>query len=76
MLCVTCGAAAYIADSEEHADEADLQPCGCPCGGDTFALAVGIPRRFDQEVCWISIGVRCLIDGILGAPTSQLLIIV
>jgi len=81
-VCVTCGAAAYIADSAEHADDADLQPCECPCGGDTFAVAIGFARRSDQEVRWISVGLRCLADGTLGvyadwkidySPTSHLL---
>jgi hypothetical protein len=81
-VCVTCGAEAYIADSAEHADDADLQPCECPCGGDTFAVAIGFARRSDQEVRWISIGLRSLADGTLGvyadwkidySPTSHLL---
>lgn len=81
-VCVACGAGVYLADSAEYADDADLQPCECPCGADTFAVALGFARRADGEVRWISIGLRCLTDGTLGvyadwkvdySPTGHLL---
>lgn len=42
-ICVACAASVYIADSTEHADDADLRPCECLCSGDTFAAAVASP---------------------------------
>ncbi|HWS38004.1 MAG TPA: hypothetical protein VN408_35380 [Actinoplanes sp.] len=81
-VCVDCGTSAYLADSVDFADEADLECCECPCGADTFAVALGIAYRVDQEVRWVSVGLRCLTDGTLGvyadwkidySPTAHLL---
>ncbi|MEV4640564.1 hypothetical protein AB0J80_24800 [Actinoplanes sp. NPDC049548] len=81
-VCVTCGMAAYLADSAEYAAGADLQPCECPCGGERFEVAVGFAYRSDAEVRWVSVGLRCLADGVLGvyadwkidySPTAHLL---
>ena len=80
--CVACGAGVYLADSAAHADGANLEPCECPCGAGTFAVALGVARAADREVRWISIGLRCLTDGTLGvyadwkidySPTAHLL---
>jgi hypothetical protein len=54
------------ADSAEFWDEADPGECACPCGGDTFAVAVGFSLRDGGDVRWISIGLRCLTDNTLG----------
>jgi len=64
--CTACGAEAFIADSGEFAGDADLWACECPCGGDTFGVAVGFARGSDNEVRWVSVGLRCLTDGRLG----------
>ncbi|MGA5305866.1 hypothetical protein ACPCHT_38645 [Nucisporomicrobium flavum] len=81
-VCVACGAGVYLADSAAYADEAELGPCECPCGADTFAVALGFARAADREVRWISVGLRCLVDGTLGvyadwkidySPTAHLL---
>jgi hypothetical protein len=61
-----CRAATFIADSAEYWDQADPGECECPCGGDTFAVAVGIALRDEGDVRWISIGLRCLTDNTLG----------
>ena len=54
----------------------------CPCGGETFAVAVGFAMAADDEVRWISLGLRCLTGGVLGVysdwkidyvPTAHLL---
>lgn len=65
-VCTSCGKEAFIADSAEHLDEADLGECECPCGGDEFAAAVGFSLTEDGEVRWISVGLRCLADGLAG----------
>ncbi|TYB45141.1 hypothetical protein FXF51_60170 [Nonomuraea sp. PA05] len=81
-ICVACGDAAYVADSADYVEEADLAECACPCGGEQFAAAVGFAFRGDGEVRWVSIGLRCLRDGSLGvygdwkidySPTAHLL---
>jgi hypothetical protein len=65
-ICVSCGSPSFIADSADAIEDADLQPCECPCGGETFAVAVGFARHSDQEIRWVSVGLRCLSDGTLG----------
>jgi hypothetical protein len=81
-ICLNCGSTSFIADSADASQDADLQPCECPCGGDNFAVAVGDAQRSDQEIRWISVGLRCLNDGTLGvyadwkidySPSSHLL---
>jgi Zn finger protein HypA/HybF involved in hydrogenase expression len=64
--CGACRTALYIADSAENLDEADLAECACPCGNETFAVAVGYSLRENLEVRWISVGLRCTRDGTLG----------
>ena len=81
-VCVACGAGVYLADSAAYADGAELEWCECPCGADTFAVALGFARAADREVRWISIGLRCPADSTLGvyadwkidySPTAHLL---
>ncbi len=81
-ICQRCQAESAIADSAEYLEDADLGECACPCGGEEFAVAVGFAMHADNEVRWISVGLRCLTDGTLGvytdwkidyAPTAHLL---
>lgn len=81
-VCVACGAAAFIADSADYWAEADPGECECPCGGGEFAVSVGFALLDDEEVRWISVGLRCLTDNALGVyadwkidytPTKHLL---
>jgi hypothetical protein len=65
-ICLRCGAAAFIADSADHWDEADHDQCQCPCGGEEFSIAVGFALFDDGDVRWISVGLRCLNDNVLG----------
>jgi hypothetical protein len=53
-------------DSSEFADEANLESAECPCGGDSFDVAVGFALRDDGDVRWVYIGLRCVQDGVLG----------
>ncbi|GAA3941267.1 hypothetical protein [Actinoplanes auranticolor] len=41
-----------------------------PCGNETFAAALGFALTADEEVRWISVGLRCLTDGTLGVYTD------
>jgi hypothetical protein len=81
-ICLNCQTEAPIGDSGEYVEDADLGECACPCGGETFAVAVGLAMTTDDEVRWISVGLRCLTDGTLGVysdwkidytPTAHLL---
>lgn len=80
--CVACDASAFIADSEEYADDADLGDASCPCGAETFEVGVGFSLREDGDVRGITVGGRCVACGVLGAyadwkidysPTAHLL---
>ena len=81
-ICLNCQAETPIADSGEYLEDAELGECACPCEGETFAVAVGFAMTADDEVRWISVGLRCLTDGTLGVysdwkvdytPTAHLL---
>jgi hypothetical protein len=70
--CVGCGADEFIADSDEHWDDAEVSVCACPCGKETFAAAVGYtlrdaePATAERDVRWLHVGLRCLACGSLG----------
>jgi hypothetical protein len=68
--CVRCGTEAFIADSEDYAADADLQPVSCVCGGAEFQLAVGFAFREGGDVRWITLGLRCVQCGVLGSPAD------
>jgi hypothetical protein len=65
-ICLACGAVVFIGDSAEHWNDEDFDECACPCGGEEFAVAVGYALFDDDEVRWISVGLRCLNDNVLG----------
>jgi len=96
--CLTCNAVALMLDSEDSVEDAIPEECACPCGGEEFELAVGFAMVdvevasstaphdgsgvVTREVKWVSVGARCLSDGVLGvytdwkidyAPTAYLL---
>ena len=68
--CVTCGDVAFIADSAHYWPDASPGECACPCGGEVFAVGVGFALNADNEIRWISLGLRCLTDGTLGVYTD------
>jgi hypothetical protein len=58
--CVACEAEHPIGDSEEFMDEAELDECACPCGGEAFEISVGVSLYDDSEdVRWLYLGCRC-----------------
>ena len=69
-ICVTCGASAFIADSEEHWFEAQPERRQCVCGNDIAELGVGFSLRSDDEVRWITVGQRCTSCGVLGVEVD------
>ncbi|MDN3354025.1 hypothetical protein [Actinomadura sp. DC4] len=66
--CGGCGSVAYMLDSEEYWMDGDDGPqtIACSCGATCFETSVGFNRREDREIRWVSIGLRCVQDGILG----------
>lgn len=71
--CEACGDEFVMLDSADQADQADEEDdgeAGCPCGGETFEIAVGYALRADGDVRWVSVGMRCLTDGACGVYTD------
>ncbi|MFI7211582.1 hypothetical protein ACIBP4_12130 [Micromonospora maritima] len=69
--CLTCGGVAFIGDSADHWAGTGHESCSCPCGGEEFAVAVGYAFFDEGEVRWISVGLRCLMDGALGVYADK-----
>jgi hypothetical protein len=65
--CLGCQAEEPMLDSVEFLDDAELGAAACPCGYEEFDVAAGFALREDaHEVRWVSIGLRCRNDGLLG----------
>ncbi|RYE86195.1 MAG: hypothetical protein EOO75_16025 [Myxococcales bacterium] len=64
--CVSCGEEKLMLDSAEHWDDEDEDECACPCEGEVFEAAVGLARREDASIKWVSVGLRCVECGVLG----------
>lgn len=74
-ICASCEDEAGIADSDEHFDDMDeVQQAQCHCGGEVFRVATGFAFRADEaadrEVRWVSVGLRCIVDGVAGIYTD------
>ncbi|MFI7219969.1 hypothetical protein [Micromonospora maritima] len=61
--CGECDGLAFRVDIDE--EDATRRAC-LTCGGEEFAVAVGYAFFDEGEVRWISVGLRCLMDGALG----------
>jgi hypothetical protein len=58
--CRGCESEHAIGDSDEYLDEAELQECACPCGGEDLEITVGVSLYADSEdVRWLYLGCRC-----------------
>ena len=64
--CSACGAPVVMLDAADVAEEAEPEAAACPCGGEEFEVAVGFALREDREVRWVYLGLRCVLDGVLG----------
>lgn len=64
--CVTCGHVLLMLDSGEHWGDAEPAELECACGADVFEVVAGFSLRADDELHWISVGIRCVSDGVLG----------
>jgi hypothetical protein len=69
--CAHCDQIHYIAECDKSWMDDEAEPITCPCGGDTFEVAVGFTLYTDDEyVRALGVGVRCLADGTLGSPAG------
>jgi hypothetical protein len=63
--CATCNSEHPIGDSEEYLEEAEIEECACPCGGEKFEITVGVSLYDDSEdVRWLYLGCRCPACGL------------
>ena len=68
--CLLCDTSVPMLDSAEFLDDAEMGTAACPCGHETFDVAVGFALRDDGDVRWVSVGLRCRNDGQLGVYTD------
>jgi hypothetical protein len=69
--CVRCQTQVVMLDSQDVLEDAELGDAACPCGHEQFDVAVGFSLREDAaEVRWVSVGLRCRNDGLLGVYTD------
>jgi len=69
--CVACGRSTLLLDSGETKDDAELEGAACPCGNETFNVAVGFAGyEGSNDVRWVYLGLRCTDDGVLGVYTD------
>jgi hypothetical protein len=80
--CARCDHVLLMLDSRDHWEDAEPVEMECACGADVFEVVVGFSLRAGDEVRWISVGIRCVADGVLGccadwkidySPSGQLL---
>jgi hypothetical protein len=64
--CLSCGTTFAMLDSEDYKEDATPEAAACPCGGETFNVAVGFALRDDGSIKWVYSGLRCVTDGTLG----------
>jgi hypothetical protein len=57
--CTGCKLLAYIGDSEELWDDADVGDAMCPCGRKVFDIVVGYCLADNGEVNWMVVGAKC-----------------
>jgi hypothetical protein len=52
--CASCAARVAMLDSVDVQEEADAGDAACPCGNETFEVAVGFAVRTGGDVRWVS----------------------
>ena len=58
--CIACKSQHPIADSGDYLDDAQLEECACPCGGEEFEITVGVSLYEESDdVRWLYLGCRC-----------------
>ena len=64
--CPECGKSVLMLDSEDYWEGAAPEEVRCRCGADLFEVAVAFSLRANGDVRWVSVGMRCTGDGVLG----------
>ena len=64
--CAGCAKRVLMLDTVDHWDDMDPALIKCPCRSDLFEVSVSFSLRADDEIRWVSVGQRCVKDGILG----------
>jgi hypothetical protein len=64
--CAACGKTALMLDSEDYWEGAAPEPVRCRCGADRFEVGVAFSLRANGDVRWVSVGMRCVDDSVLG----------
>jgi hypothetical protein len=63
--CVECDSKRPICDSDEYLEDAELEKCACPCGGEEFEITVGVSLyEGSEDVRWLYFGCRCPACGL------------
>ena len=65
--CARCASRVLMLDTGDHWDDMNPTRIKCPCGGDSFEVSGGFSLRPDGEIRWVSVGLRCVDDGVLGS---------
>lgn len=68
--CRQCGTTHDMLDSAEYWEDAQPRAVECPCGHDQHNVAVGFSLLDDGSIRWVTIAVRCIKCGVLGAPVD------
>ncbi|MGB3313675.1 MAG: hypothetical protein WBB85_04645, partial [Albidovulum sp.] len=56
-VCQNCSAAHAIGDSARFAEDAVPEECACPCGGEDFAITIGLALYSDSsDIRWVYAG--------------------
>jgi hypothetical protein len=63
--CSACARSQPIGDSADYLEDASLEECACPCGGEVFEVTVGVSLYASSEdVRWLYLGCRCVACGL------------
>ena len=65
-VCESCRGQLHMLDSGEYENDADPVETACPCGRESFEVAVGFSLRDGGDVRWVWIALRRVRDGVLG----------
>lgn len=65
-VCLRCGDRRWMLDSADHAAAARPTEAVCPCGGETFDVAVGFTLGAGGAVSYVHVALRCIADGTMG----------
>lgn len=58
---------AEVDEVDEDLEDANLEVCECPCGADTFQIAIGVAVQQGTDAArWVYVGCRCTSCGLLG----------